>query len=127
MQFNLMSFFVSFYLRSSSTSPSATQPCLSMSTVTSPTGCTTPSSATPSPSSSSSATSTTRPTAASSPDVTPRPPPPKRARPSLMGPSTGSARPPTEQWWQGPKRRSLRKTLGGERGKGELKEIRRRG
>lgn len=82
-----------FPLRSSSTSPSATRPCPSTSTATSPTGCTTPSSATPSPSSSSSATSTTRPTAASSPGATPLPP--KRARPSPTVPSTDSAGTPT--------------------------------
>lgn len=118
--------FVSLCLRFSSTSPSATQPCPSTSTATSPTGCTTPSSATPSPSSSSSATSTTRPTAANSPGVTP-PPPPKQARPSLTGPSMGSARLPMAQWWRGAKRRNPRRTLAGERGKEELKEIRWRG
>lgn len=117
--------FLSLCLRFSSTSPLATRPCPSTSTVTSPTGCTTPSSATPSPLSSSSATSTTRPTAASSPGVTPPPPPPpKQERPSLMGPSTGSARLPTERCWRGAKRRNPRRTLGGERGKEELKEIR---
>lgn len=119
--------FFSACLRSSFTSPSATRPCLSTSTATSLTGCTTPSSATPSPSSSSSATSTTRPTAASSPDATSPPPPPKQARPSLMGPSMGWARLPMERWRWGAKRKNRRKTPGGERGKEELKEIRGRG
>lgn len=117
--------FVSLPLRSSSMSPLATQPCLSTWTVTSPTGCTTPLSATPSPSSSSLATSTTRPTGASSLGATP--PLPKQARHSQTGASTDSARPPMEQWWWGAKRRSLRRTQAGERGKEGLKEIRRRG
>lgn len=106
-------------------SPLATQPCPCTWTATSPTGCTTPSSATPSPSSSSSATSTTRPTAASSPSATP--PPPRQARRSPTGPSMDSARPPTEQWWWGAKRRSRRRTPAGGRGKEGPNGIRGRG
>lgn len=112
-------------LRSSSMSPSATRPCPSTSTATSPTGCTTPSSATPSPSSSSSATSTTRPTVASSPGATPLPP--KRPRPSPTEPSTDSAGMPTERRWWGAKMRNPRRTLGGESGKDGPKGIRRQG
>lgn len=121
----VLSFTPLFPLRSSSTSPSATRPCPSTSTATSPTGCTTPSSATPSPSLSSSATSTTRPTAASSPGATPLPP--KQPRPSPTAPSTGSAGTPTERRWWGAKTRNPRRTPGGERGKEGPKGIRGRG
>lgn len=120
-----MGFCLSPPFRSSSTSQLVTQPCPSMSAVTSLTGCTTPSSVTPSLSSSSSATSTTRPTVASSPGE--MRPPPRRARPSRTEPLTDSARPPTEPWGWEAERTNPRRTLAGERGKDGLKEIRGRG
>lgn len=114
-------------LRSSSTLPSATLPCPSTSTATSPTGCTTPSSAMPSPSSFFLVTSTTRLTVVSSlRDATP-PLPPRRQRLSPTATSTASTKLLTGQRLWGAKRRSPRRTLEEERGKDVLKEIRGRG
>lgn len=114
-------------LRSSSTSPSATLPCPSTSTVTSPTGCTTPSSAMPSPLLFFSVISTTRLTVASSlRDATP-PLPPRRQRLSPTATSTASTKLLTGRRLWGARRRNPRRTLEEERGKDVLKEIRGRG